>query len=30
VFRAEAFTLYQSELRPGGAVHTALLRVPLV
>lgn len=28
-FRAEAFTLYQSELAAGGAVHTALLRVPL-
>lgn len=29
LFRAEAFSLYQSELRPGGAVHTELLRVPL-
>jgi RNA 2',3'-cyclic 3'-phosphodiesterase len=28
-FRAEAFTLYQSELKSGGAVHTPLLRVPL-
>jgi len=30
VFRVDAFTLYRSELRAGGAVHTPLLRVPLV
>jgi 2'-5' RNA ligase len=28
-FRADAFTLYRSELHPSGAVHTPLLRVPL-
>lgn len=28
-FRVRAFSLYQSELRPGGAVHTSLLRVEL-
>jgi 2'-5' RNA ligase len=28
-FRVEAFTLYQSTLEPGGAVHTPLLRVGL-
>lgn len=28
-FRADAFTLYRSELQPTGAVHTPLLRVPL-
>jgi 2'-5' RNA ligase len=28
-FRVEGFTLYRSELRPGGAVHTPLLRVAL-
>jgi hypothetical protein len=28
-FRAESFTLYRSELRASGAVHTPLLRVPL-
>ena len=29
-FRAEGFTLYASELRPAGAVHTALEHFPLV
>lgn len=29
LFRVDAFTLYRSELRAGGAVHTPLLRVPL-
>ncbi len=29
LFRVDAFVLYQSDLRPGGAVHTPLLRVPL-
>jgi RNA 2',3'-cyclic 3'-phosphodiesterase len=28
-FRVDAFTLYRSELRPGGAVHTPLQRVEL-
>ena len=30
LFFAEAFTLYQSELGPGGARHTPLLRLPLL
>jgi 2'-5' RNA ligase len=29
-FRVTSFALYRSELRPGGAVHTPLLRVPLL
>ena len=29
VFRVDAFTLYRSDLRPAGAVHTPLLRVEL-
>jgi 2'-5' RNA ligase len=29
VFRVDAFTLYRSDLRPHGAVHTPLLHVPL-
>lgn len=28
-FRVDAFTLYESELNPAGALHTPLLRVPL-
>jgi 2'-5' RNA ligase len=29
LFKVDAFSLYQSELGPGGAVHTVRLRVPL-